>query len=163
MDVTHRHSFRLSLVAAAALVGCQQSPKHLGQPLVDHQANVLNGLRAPVLVKGRSVSKWALADRMTHYKLPGITIAVVDSGRIVWARGFGVKVAGETDSITPTTLFEAGSISKPVAQTAMLRLVEQGKLSLDSNVNVYLSIAEEALAIAAAEALHPGTEAQAQG
>ncbi len=128
---------RLSLAAAAALTGCQRPATPVAPP-VDHQANVLSGLRAPAVVKGRAPTTWTLAERMAHYKLPGISIAVVDSGRIVWARGIGLKVAGEPDSITPTTLFEAGSISKPVAQTAMLRLVEQGRLALDSNVNVYL-------------------------
>ncbi len=138
MDPNCRTIFRLGCVAAATLTGCQQAATPVAPP-VDHQANVLAGLRAPVLVKGRSPVTWTLAERMAHYKLPGISIAVVDSGRIVWARGVGLKVAGEPDSITPTTLFEAGSISKPVAQTAMLRLVEQGRLSLDSSVNVYLT------------------------
>src|ERR1041385_6147697 len=75
---------------------------------------------------------------MAAHHVPGVSIAVIDSGRIVWARAFGVKEAGTADSVTSQTLFQAASISKPVAATAMLRLVEQGKLSLDENVNDYL-------------------------
>src|SRR5262249_61433351 len=55
-----------------------------------------------------------------------------------WARGFGVVEAGVHKPITPDTLFQAGSISKPVAAMAALRLVEQGKLSLDEDVNLKL-------------------------
>jgi len=50
-----------------------------------------------------------------------------------------VKESGKSDSVTPATLFQAASISKPVAATAMLRLVERGTLNLDTNVNRYLT------------------------
>ncbi|MGE0554400.1 MAG: serine hydrolase domain-containing protein [Gemmatimonadales bacterium] len=102
-------------------------------------ARVESGLRRAVQVKGRPVDAYQLSDRMAKYHTPGVTIAVADSGRIVWARGYGVREAGTNDSVTPTTLFEAGSISKPVAATIMLRLMEQGKLTLDENVNDYLT------------------------
>jgi CubicO group peptidase (beta-lactamase class C family) len=75
---------------------------------------------------------------MAALDVPGVSLAVIDSGRVVWARGFGVKAQGTGDSVTAATLFQAQSISKPVAATAMLRLVEAGTLSLDRNVNTYL-------------------------
>ena len=100
---------------------------------------VMRGLRPPVEIEGRPVARWSLAQRMTHHKVPGVSIAVIEGGRIVWARGVGVKEAGKSDSVTPTTLFQAASISKPVAATAMLRLVERGTLNLDTNVNRYLT------------------------
>jgi CubicO group peptidase (beta-lactamase class C family) len=104
----------------------------------DRMARVINGLRPAVAIKGAPAVRWTLAERMTAHHVPGVSIAVIDSGRIVWARAFGVKEAGTADSVTSETLFQAASISKPVAATAMLRLVEQGKLSLDENVNGYL-------------------------
>jgi CubicO group peptidase (beta-lactamase class C family) len=100
---------------------------------------VLGGLRPPVEIAGKPAARWTLAERMEHYKVPGVSIAVVEGGRLTWARGFGVKEAGKPDSITPATLFQAASISKPVAATAMLRLVERGTLNLDTNVNKYLT------------------------
>ena len=100
---------------------------------------VLSGLRPLVEVEGRPAEHWKLADRMSHYNVPGISIAVVEGGRLSWARGVGVKQAGTTDSVTPTTLFQAASISKPVTATAMLRLVERGTLDLDADVNRYLT------------------------
>jgi CubicO group peptidase (beta-lactamase class C family) len=102
-------------------------------------ARVLSGLRPRVAVKGAPPVRWTLAAEMAAHHVPGVSIAVVDGGRIVWARGFGVKEAGTADSVTAETLFQAASISKPVAATGMLRLVEQGKLSLDENVNRYLT------------------------
>jgi CubicO group peptidase (beta-lactamase class C family) len=81
---------------------------------------VIHGLRRAVQVKGAAEVTYDLPARLAHYHTPGVTIAVVDSGRIVWARAYGVKEAGTSDSLTPATLFEAGSISKPVAATVML-------------------------------------------
>ena len=72
---------------------------------------------------------------MQLYKVPGLSIAVVDNFQIVWAKAYGFIEAGSTVPVTPQTLFQAGSISKPVAATGALYLVQQGKLSLDEDVN----------------------------
>jgi CubicO group peptidase (beta-lactamase class C family) len=79
-----------------------------------------------------------LADRMNELKIPGVSIAVIHQGKIEWARGFGVRSVGGSP-VTADTMFQAGSISKPLAAMAALRLVQQGKLSLDTNVNTYLT------------------------
>jgi CubicO group peptidase (beta-lactamase class C family) len=79
-----------------------------------------------------------LADRMNELKIPGVSIAVIHQGKIEWARGFGVRSVGGSP-VTADTMFQAGSISKPLAAMAALRLVQQGKLSLDTNVNSYLT------------------------
>jgi len=102
-------------------------------------SRVLGGLRPPVEIQGKPAPRWTLAERMEHHKVPGVSIAVVEGGRIAWARSVGVKEAGKPDSVTPSTLFQAASISKPVTATAMLRLVERGTLNLDTNVNRYLT------------------------
>jgi CubicO group peptidase (beta-lactamase class C family) len=72
---------------------------------------------------------------MELYKIPGFSIAVVDDYKIVWAKAYGVTDAGSKTPVTTKTLFQAGSISKPVAATGALWLVEKGKLSLDEDVN----------------------------
>ena len=107
-----------------------------------HVANVLRGLRPFVEIAGRPPVRWTLGERMAHHHVPGVGIAVIEGGRIAWARGAGVKTAGSADpknAVTPDTLFQAGSISKPVTATAMLRLVERGTLQLDTDVNSYLT------------------------
>jgi CubicO group peptidase (beta-lactamase class C family) len=72
---------------------------------------------------------------MAHYHVPGLSVAVIDSGRIAWAAGFGVKEAGSNDSVNSETLFQAGSISKPTSALAVMRLVQEGRLDLDEDVN----------------------------
>ncbi|MGC1644379.1 MAG: serine hydrolase, partial [Candidatus Sulfotelmatobacter sp.] len=75
---------------------------------------------------------------MELYKCPGLSVAVIDNFRIAWAKGYGVTEAGTQTPVTVHTLFQAGSISKPVAATGTLSLVEHGKLSLEENVNLKL-------------------------
>jgi CubicO group peptidase (beta-lactamase class C family) len=79
-----------------------------------------------------------LQDRMAADRVPGVSIAVIHNGEIEWAQGFGVVQLGGAP-VTVETLFQAGSISKPVSAMAALRLVQEGKLSLDSDVNQALT------------------------
>ena len=79
-----------------------------------------------------------LADRMARLDTPGASVAVVESGELAWAKGYGVRQAGEPDPVTSETRFLAGSISKPVAALGVLRLVEQGVLALNTDINSYL-------------------------
>src|SRR5579859_2717439 len=76
-----------------------------------------------------------LKQLMETYRIPGLSVAVVDNYQIVWAKGFGVTEYGGTTPVTTRTLFQAGSISKPVAAVGAMWLVEHGKLSLDEDVN----------------------------
>ncbi|MBK5292641.1 MAG: beta-lactamase family protein, partial [Acidobacteriia bacterium] len=82
-----------------------------------------------------------LAGRMRHYATPGLSIAVVDGGRIAWAHGYGVlqQTRSKPARVTARTLFQMASISKPVASIGALRMVERGELSLDEDVNAKLS------------------------
>ena len=92
---------------------------------------------APVLVKGEPPATATLADRMTALRVPAVSIAYIHDGKIEWARAYGVTRIGGPP-VTPDTLFQAASISKPVAALAVLRLVQSGKLDLDADVNRYL-------------------------
>lgn len=96
---------------------------------------VENGLLPPFTIKGQPHVQMTLAERMKFYSAPAVSIAVIDKGRIAWARGYGVREAGSKDAVTPQTLFQAASISKPVAALGALRLVQQGRLKLDEDVN----------------------------
>jgi CubicO group peptidase (beta-lactamase class C family) len=124
-----------TFATAVAPVGAQMAPR---RSVDARMARVLSGLRGPVEVVGRPLRTWSLVDRMERYKAPGVSIAVIEGGKVVWEGGFGVKEAGGRDSVTAATLFQAASISKPVAATGMLRLVAAGKLDLDLDVNRYL-------------------------
>ncbi len=91
-----------------------------------------------VVIKGDPPACQSLSKQMTDLHVPGVSIAVVHHGVIEWAQGFGVRELGGSP-VTAETLFQAGSISKPLAALAALRLVQEGKLSLDSDVNASLT------------------------
>jgi CubicO group peptidase (beta-lactamase class C family) len=76
---------------------------------------------------------------LAEHHVPGASVALIEGGRIDWALGYGVREMGRPEPVTPATLFQAASISKPVAAFAAMRLVSQGKLRLDGNVNDWLS------------------------
>ena len=75
---------------------------------------------------------------MDHYDVPGVSIAVIDNGEIKWAKGYGIANTIEGQEVLTKTLFQAGSISKPLAALSVLKLKEDGKIELDEDVNNYL-------------------------
>ncbi len=75
---------------------------------------VENGLLAQVIIKGEPNAAMKLDDRMQFYKTPGVSVAVINNGKIEWTRGYGVLEAGGNKPVTSETLFQAASISKPV-------------------------------------------------
>ena len=99
---------------------------------------VETGLLPPARIAGARSEPWTIAARMAFYKVPGVSIAVIDGGAIAWARGYGFARAGDPAPVTPDTLFQAASISKPVAAVAALTLVDAGSLKLDTDVNAAL-------------------------
>ena len=72
---------------------------------------------------------------MQKRQIPGLSIAIIEGGKIVKAQGYGVTEKDGSTAVTPSTLFQAGSVSKSVAALGALHLVEQGKLALDEDVN----------------------------
>jgi CubicO group peptidase (beta-lactamase class C family) len=126
----------IALALALLLGGC-------GQPVLDRAGaveariqRVENGLIA-VTADGEIElgDPKTLAERMEHYGVPGVSIAVINDGQIEWAKGYGVLEAGGEEPVTADSLFHAGSIAKPVSAAAALALVERGLLDLDDDVN----------------------------
>jgi CubicO group peptidase (beta-lactamase class C family) len=95
------------------------------------------GLRPPVEVIGAPV-RWTLAERMAYWHVPGVSIAVIRHGRLAWAKAYGPRQVGARELIDTQTVFSVGSISKIGAAVISLRLVEEGRLTLDRNVNTLL-------------------------
>lgn len=117
--------------AAALLLG---APPAFAQNADIHIRHIESAIAGSVRAKNMPLAAPSLAERMKALKVPGVSIAFFRNGRIEWARGYGVTRIGGAP-VTPETLFQAGSISKPVAATAALQLVQQGKLDLDADVN----------------------------
>jgi CubicO group peptidase (beta-lactamase class C family) len=101
-------------------------------------SRIESGLLPAVVIKGQPPVPMTVADRMAHHRVPGVSLAFFDHGQILWTRAYGLADVASKTPVTPDTLFQAASISKPVAALAALRLVQDGKLSLDEDVNVKL-------------------------
>jgi CubicO group peptidase (beta-lactamase class C family) len=101
-------------------------------------ARIENGFSPISPVAGEPPLKLNLQQLMQISNVPGLSVAIIENYKIAWAKGYGVTEAGGHAPVTTQTLFPAASISKPVTAMAALRLVEQGKLSLDEDVNLKL-------------------------
>jgi CubicO group peptidase (beta-lactamase class C family) len=125
---------------AAAVVCALAAPPLLraATPTEERIARVENGLQKPNRLKGSPAEPMKLAERMEHYKVPGVSVAVIHAGGVEWARGYGRRDVESGAPVTAETLFQAASLSKGVAAAVAMRLVEQGKLSLDEDVNAKL-------------------------
>lgn len=99
---------------------------------------VENNLAGWVAFENTPPVRWNLAERMKAHKVPGISIGVIRNYKLEWARGYGFADVEEKRPVTEQTLFQAASISKSLNAVAILKLVEQGKLSLDADINQYL-------------------------
>lgn len=71
-------------------------------------------------------------------QLPGFAIGVVKNGKLIYAKGFGVTKLGTNSPITPKSLFHMASVTKTFVATAIMQLVEQGKIDLDAPLTKYL-------------------------
>jgi CubicO group peptidase (beta-lactamase class C family) len=89
------------------------------------------------LAEDSAASRQLMQSLLDRYHVPGLSLAVIDQGKIAWTRGYGVVTPGGKP-ISEETRFQAGSVSKPVAALGTLRLVEQGKLALDESLNDFL-------------------------
>ena len=79
-----------------------------------------------------------IQDVMRKEGIPGLSIAVIDGGELVWAQGFGWRDLQQRLPVDTDTQFQAGSISKPVTALAVLGLGAAGRVCFDSDVNLYL-------------------------
>lgn len=100
-------------------------------------AKLEQNLLPPLLIKGEK--GWTLAERMQYYRVPGVSIAVIKDFKIQWSKGYGIKDVNTGEPVTAETLFQAASCSKPLTALAALKLVQDGKLKLNENVNDMLT------------------------
>jgi CubicO group peptidase (beta-lactamase class C family) len=84
-------------------------------------------------------SGWTLLERMAFHRVPALSIAVIDQGRVIWAKAYGTLEAGGERKANAETIFQAASVGKVVTAATVLALVERGRLDLDVDVSRYLS------------------------
>ena len=123
-------AFVISFVAA-----CSSTQTDDVQSRID---DVENSLIAAVINAGSEPAGMSLSDRMQHYQVPGVGIAVINNGQIEWAKGYGVTEAGGSQAVSPDTVFQACSVSKPVSVMGIMLLAQSGAIDISRNVNDYL-------------------------
>jgi len=131
--------FLLAALCLSSLATLQANPQAASDDTTAARIQrVENGIQPLPLGASEPPMPLNIEKLMRIYKVPGLSVAVVDNFKIAWAKGYGVTEAGGHTPVTVHTLFQAGSISKPVAAAGTMSLVEHGKLSLDENVNLKL-------------------------
>src|ERR1043166_827267 len=98
----------------------------------------LGAMPAAGQAPGVASCKTDLASRLESMDVPGIAAAIVKDGRIVCTAVAGLASIEEKKPVTPDTLFLIASVSKTVTGTALLQLYDQGRFSLDDDINGFL-------------------------
>jgi CubicO group peptidase (beta-lactamase class C family) len=145
----------LKVTSLVILLACLASSTAFASPLlvpdpdlvaIDAPRSEANGLTAIMLDGPTDPEEFEafldplVADLMEANHIPGGAITVVKDGQIFFAKGYGyADVERGTPATADTTIFRTGSISKVFTWTAVMQLVEQGKLDLNADVNTYLT------------------------
>lgn len=85
--------------------------------------------------QARAAAEMSFEQMIAQCQTPGISVAVIDQGRVAWCAGYGVRQYRQPERVTPETPFQAASISKPTATLGVLRMAEAGVLDLDEDVH----------------------------
>ncbi len=138
MSIVLRRIVGFALACGACQFTYSQKMPAMSAETQQHIKDVEAGLLPSVVIKGGPHPGHSLSERMAALHVNGVSIAVIHHGAIEWAQGFGVMSVGGAP-VNADTLFQAGSISKPLAAMAALHLVQEGKLSFDADVNSELT------------------------
>jgi CubicO group peptidase (beta-lactamase class C family) len=125
-------NFVLLLLQCLAAATAQQP---YSKAVKEQIARVETNLSGGMVIDGKL---YTLSERMKHYNVAGLSVAVIDNYQIVWAKGYGYADKKEDRKVTANTLFEPGSISKSLNAVGILQLAQQGKLDLYQDINQYL-------------------------
>jgi CubicO group peptidase (beta-lactamase class C family) len=98
---------------------------------------VENNITGGIVVNGERPN--TIAEQMAKYKVNGMSIAVIQDYKIAWAKGYGWADVAEKRPMTTETLFEPGSISKTLNAVGILKLAQEKKVDLYTDINTYLS------------------------
>ncbi|MFC1551623.1 serine hydrolase domain-containing protein [Candidatus Latescibacterota bacterium] len=133
------------LTVLLAAVACKEKPIYsenetYSQEIEDRIERVINNLQVETLETSHTnkYEKSTLENRLSFYQTPGISIVVINDGKIEWSRGFGVKDWDTREPVNQNTLFQAASVSKPITALAIMKLKESNSIDLDKDVNEYL-------------------------
>ncbi len=101
----------------------------------DDTARLIATIEAPQSPNRQGFDPLTLEQLMTRFRVPGVSIAVIQDFKIHWAKGYGLADVEANRPVDPNTAFQAASISKPVTAMAAVRLAQEGRFALDEDVN----------------------------
>jgi CubicO group peptidase (beta-lactamase class C family) len=127
------------LVAAAVLAGIVLfGESRTGVRAQDSSSQMIARIEGRQLPNRQGLDPFTLQEVMQKFRVPGVSIAVIKDFEIHWAKGYGVADVETALPVEPGTLFQAASISKPVTAMAVLKAVQDGRFSLDADINSLL-------------------------
>ncbi|HEX6315683.1 MAG TPA: serine hydrolase [Gemmatimonadaceae bacterium] len=85
------------------------------------------------------LSTLTITELMARFNVPGVSIAVIRDFQVHWAKGYGIADVATNAPVNSETMFQAASISKPVAAMGVLRAVQDGLFTLDTDINSILT------------------------
>jgi CubicO group peptidase (beta-lactamase class C family) len=104
-----------------------------------HIARIEGHLVAPDYAKPIPAGHASLAERLAYWQVPGVGIAVINDGKVEWAKGYGVTDLATGSPVDEHTLFHGASLSKPIHAMVLLKFVREGKIDLDKDINQQLT------------------------
>lgn len=105
--------------------------------LLSVQVTAANQIPSLIANAGDSIDT-LIAQQMSESGMVGVGAAIIVDRKVVWMKGYGFADKAQSIPFTPHTVMNIGSISKTFTGTALMRAVEEGKLSLDADINTYL-------------------------
>ncbi len=126
------------LILVLFITGCQSPAQPQYSPETEERIRqVENNLGDWVRTQNDTI--WNLEERMKHHNILGVSIAVVHDFKLEWVKGYGWADVSEKRPVTEKTLFQAASISKSLNGVGVMKLVQDGKIDLDTDINQYLT------------------------
>ena len=124
--LTNRIASLIILIVFLVLAGCSGAPVKPDQIIPGNYDYAKEHL------------SWLIRKEMKRNKVMGVSIAIVDDQKVVWAQGFGYSDAKNEIHATPETVYRIGSISKLFTAMATMKLVEDGQVDIDRPLKIYL-------------------------
>jgi CubicO group peptidase (beta-lactamase class C family) len=128
--------FMVCLFVSMAMTSCAQSTpysKETEEKIRQVETNLAGWIQT------QDQEKWTLKDRMTKYDIPAVSVAVIKDYKVEWAKAYGLADKEKNIPATVNTLFQAASLSKSVNAVGLLRLAQDKKIDLHTDINTYLS------------------------